>query len=325
MSVEFVEEIAAKESSGYRSPIPLVVDTDMGSDDWLAILYLLKSKSARVRGVTVAEAGLSHSLAGAQHLLDMALHAGKRDLAVAIGPDKPLAGNREFPSHWRARADRFLDISLPRSDATPLTQSAVDFLFDLVEREGDPVTVVALAPLTNLAEALRRDHRILARTKGVVVMGGVLNGQGNAPDSRSEWNIYIDPLAASIVLSSEANITLVPLDATNQVPVTIGFYRRLKRERDTPAAKLAFRILDKEFEEIEAGEYYFWDSLAAAVALDESLAQFERLPVVVAADPEKASYGQTLLLANHEATLRVCTGVDRDAFEDRLIGVLNED
>lgn len=306
-------------------PIPVIVDTDMGSDDWLALMFLFKSPTVRVRAVTTTGTGLSHGGPAWRNLLDLAQFVGNDATLVGIGRDLPLQGDHTFPSDLRARSDSFLNIPLPRNHGPSPTESAVDILIRTIRSEKGRVSIVALGPLTNLAEAILADDEILDRIATIYVMAGALDVPGNAPNLTAEWNAYIDPKAASLVLSSSANITLVPLDATNQVPVTLDFYERLRRELKTPVAKMVFEILTAELEEIRSGEYFFWDSLAAAVSVDAKLVATEQLSVKVITEAGHDSLGRTLVVPGYNKSINVCTSVDVSAFENRFIDVISSD
>jgi inosine-uridine nucleoside N-ribohydrolase len=142
----------------------------------------------------------------------------------------------------------------------------------------------------------------------------------------AEWNVYIDPHAAAAVLRSGAPVTLVPLDATNHARVTLDFVHRLGERRSTPAADFAYRVLEGGRDTIAAGEYYFWDPLAAGIALDESLADIEELSLTVVED-EGPLCGQ-IRIDPAGNPVRVCTRADGPRFEslflERLTGFRQE-
>jgi inosine-uridine nucleoside N-ribohydrolase len=158
---------------------------------------------------------------------------------------------------------------------------------------------------------------------GAVEVPGNLNvpGVGLEANTSAEWNIYVDPYAANVVLQSGAPVTLVPLDATNQAPVTLDFYQRLGAARDTPEAEFAHAVLGQQRDMIAGGGYYFWDPLAAAILADESLATFETrgLSVIEAEGDESGR----LVTAADGAPVRFAQGVDQDRFEAQFVEALN--
>ena len=164
----------------------------------------------------------------------------------------------------------------------------------------------------------------------VYVMGGAVAVEGNVGQSGvgiengvAEWNIYIDPAAANIVLASGAPVTLVPLDATQSVPVTRRFYNTLEGRRDTPSAQFMFDVLTAELEFIDSGGFQFWDSFTAAIATDETLARIEPGEIVVV-EEEGAESGWTKPTPGGYP-VRVAVRGDREKYEALLLTVLNRD
>lgn len=246
--------------------MPVVVDTDMSTDDAIALLYLLEKPTVDVRAVAVSGTGLVHCPQGARNALQLIALTGRTDIPVACGRDLPLAGTNALPDDWRAAADGLFGVKLPPTSAKPGGDAV-----SLLRRTSAGATVVELAPMTNLAAALRAEPALAKEVKRVVAMGGVVSVPGNAPDDPSaEVNAWVDPLAARIVERSGVPLTHVPLDATNDVPVTTWFAQALERYHyGTPAAGAAWQIVQTTG--MANGGSYFWDPLAAAAAVDPSL------------------------------------------------------
>jgi len=137
----------------------------------------------------------------------------------------------------------------------------------------------------------------------------------------AEWNVYIDPYAAALVFQSGVSITLIPLDATNHVPVTTSFYKRLKNDHNTPEATFVFDVLTKNYDFIRSGGFYFWDPLAAAILTDNSLAAFETKTLTVI-DSEGPESGRTMVSENG-TSIRVAVNADRQQFEKVFMDTLN--
>jgi inosine-uridine nucleoside N-ribohydrolase len=116
-------------------------------------------------------------------------------------------------------------------------------------------------------------------------------------------------------------VTLVPLDATNQAPVTMAFYERLEDDHATPEADFVYEVFSNMQGFIQSGDYYFWDPLTAAIAVDESLCTVEEhmLTIVTEEGPES---GRTLEAAGGNP-IRVCVGTDGARFETLFLDVLN--
>jgi pyrimidine-specific ribonucleoside hydrolase len=191
--------------------------------------------------------------------------------------------------------DDLLGLSLPEGSASGATPTAVELLSSEIKSSPGELTLLTLGPLTNVAEALQADPSLVDDIDMIYIMGGAVNVPGNVaasgvgiPNEKAEWNIYVDPSAADIVFRSGAPITLVPLDATNQVPLTSEFYNQVRRNHGSAEAGFVFDVLTQQKGFIDSGGYFFWDPLAAAILSDESLATIrdENLCVVTAEGPD---------------------------------------
>lgn len=306
---------------------PVVIDTDMAPDDWLAILYLLALPEVDVRAITVTGTGEAHCQPGVRNALDLVQLAGWPDIPISCGRETPLVGDRTFPPPWRERVDALFGLELPANPRSPASESAVDLLRREINARPGQLHILALGPLTDLAELFLDDPAIAGQIGRITIMGGAVKVPGNVhvwpgiENEAAEWNIYVDPYAAQVVLNSGAPITLVPLDATNQVPAGIPFLNRLKENRTTSAADFAYRYLDRRLEDIGAGFYYFWDPLAAAILTRPDLATYESLMLVV--DQADGPTSGATQISPEGAPVNVALSADRARFEDLFIGALN--
>jgi inosine-uridine nucleoside N-ribohydrolase len=129
--------------------------------------------------------------------------------------------------------------------------------------------------LTDIAAVIQRDRKLLANISDIVIMGGAIDVPGNAPGKASspvaEWNIYVDPAAAGIVLKSGIPITLVPLDATSQVPIDRAFVADFMGYRRSALGVTVSQLFALAQPMIDARAFYAWDPLAAAVLTDPSI------------------------------------------------------
>ena len=306
----------------------VVIDTDMAVDDWMAILYLLQRPEVAVEAITVTGTGESHCGPGIRNALGLAALAGNPQIPVSCGREDPLQGHHTFPASWREMVDDLAGLSLPPNPNPPSSQSAVELLSSAIKDSPQRVVLVTLGPLTNVAEALQSEPFLVDNLEMIYIMGGAVRVPGNLqvpgvdPDNHvAEWNIYVDPHAAAVVIESGAPITLVPLDATNRAPLTMDFYRRLKADHTTPEAEFVYQVLTQMQDFINSGGYYFWDPLAAAVATDESLVTIQSQTLMVIED-EGPESGRTLALEDG-STVRVCTAANGAAFEEVFLNTLN--
>lgn len=300
-----------------RTPLQhVVIHTDMGADDLIALMYLLSEPRVVVDAVIVAGDGVTHrdpGVANARAIVS-AMRAG--EIPVAGGSTEPSSGRRAFPSRWRASADHLYGLQLPL--ASPGTSGdGVATLIRAVLAAPAAVTLVELAPLTDLATALAAAPSIDDLLARVVVMGGALRVPGNvASHPDTEWNFYVDPGAARAVAASGVPIVLVPLDATNAVPLTTYFLAGLRQHLNTTGVDRVYQLL--KMNGYLLGGSYLWDPLAAALAVDPSTATLRTVPLRI--DP---SSGRTSIGAGTE--VQVATDVDGAAVQSRLVAGLSGD
>jgi pyrimidine-specific ribonucleoside hydrolase len=294
---------------------PVIFDYSPTVSDIGALAFLASHPDVRLVAVTLPGTGESHCEQGVAHTRGVLISLGLDGVPVACGPDDPTTGWNAFPSSWRKNAD---EMDLPVGDPNE-TRGAPDLIADVVRGSDVPVEVVAVGPLTNLAVAFSDDLGLAGLVAGVTIMGGAVDVSGNVfKNDVGEWNIWVDPTAAHDVFHSGAPVTLVPLDATNQLPSGPIFWKALDDQATTPAAELVRDVWQTNGGWIDNvdGFFFFWDELAAAVLVDESLVTFETRT-------SRENKGWTRE-DPAGAAVRVAVGVDRRRFEqlflDTLIG-----
>lgn len=309
-------------------PRTIVIDTDMASDDWMAILYLLQRTDVTIKAITVTGTGEAHCAPGIQHAVGLMTLAGYDKVPVACGRETPLQGNHAYPNSWRDAVDNLFGLTLPTGQNTASNETAVDLLKSVIGSSPDKVTLLTLGPLTNVAEAFQNDPSLVNNIEMIYVMGGAVNTAGNVKSSGSgidnqvaEWNIYVDPYAANVVLKSGAPVTLVSLDATNQLPLTADFYARLQSNHKTPEATFVYDLYTKNHWLIDSGTIYFWDQFAAAVLSDESLATFQNANICVTETEGKDSGGMKSGTGCPE--VRFTVSADGSRFQQLFLDTLN--
>jgi inosine-uridine nucleoside N-ribohydrolase len=199
---------------------------------------------------------------------------------------------------------------------------------DSAQGLNEPITIVAVGPLTNIAEALQKSPEISTNIKEIYIMGGAVEVEGNVGKSGvgiqnkyAEWNIYIDPAAANIVFNSGIPIILVPLDATRDVPVTRNFHGVLDKNRNTPTANLVYDMLTANLDFVDSGGFQFWDSLTAAIFTDQSIASFQDMSLVVVED--EGSESGRIKSDPNGARVKVAVVANQRKFEQIFLTILN--
>jgi inosine-uridine nucleoside N-ribohydrolase len=229
-------------------PLPILLDTDPGIDDAMALLFALASPELELLGVTTVfgNARVEQTSRNALHILDV---ARRPDVPVVAGAAQSLA-RPPIPSRGFHGADGLGNLHLPPPDR-PLTGwpgAAPGFIVDTVLARPGQVTLIAVGPLTNLAHALQREPRLAGATRQVVLMGGAVFREGNITPV-AESNIYHDPEAARLVLGAGWPVTLVGLDVTMQACQTPADLQALGRA-GTPAASFIASLLPVYLESV---------------------------------------------------------------------------
>jgi purine nucleosidase len=229
----------------------IIIDTDPGQDDAVAILLALASPEIEVLGITAVAGNVPLNLTEKNARMICEL-AGRPDIKVFAGASRPLVRRLVTAEHVHGKTG--LDGPTLPDPTMPLQEAhAVDFIVDTLmgEPEGT-VTLCPIGPLTNIALALIREPMIAGRIREIVLMGGGYFEQGNVTPS-AEFNIYVDPQAAQVVYSSGIPIVMMPLDVTHKALTT---RKRVEafRAMGTPVGTATAELLDF-FERFDEQKY----------------------------------------------------------------------
>ena len=311
------------------SPTPgeavrLLIDTDMAADDIVAIASLLREPAVEVVGIAVVGTGEAHCPGGLYVARALVTALSSRAIPVACGRGAAIGPAQEFPAEWRVTADAGYGLELPAPAAPPDPRPAEELILDLAA-EG-PLTLLTLGPLTNVAAAIRSDPSLPDRVTRLVAMAGAVDVPGNVEpfDGRegeptAEWNLHADPTAAAIVFEAGFEITLVPLDATNDVPLDQAFVDALAADHSAAPADVIFELYARNGY-LVTGEPMLWDSLTAIVMLHPEVATFEERTVMVI-EGDDLDGGRTLPDPEGVPVL-AAVSADREAFRGLLFAAL---
>lgn len=229
---------------GTTAPLKILIDCDPGHDDAIAILMALSVPGTlEVLGVTTVAGNSSADFTSENASIICAL-GGRPDLAVRRGCQRPLV--RRFDDATAFHGESGMDGMPGRTElASQLpeasSQHAVDFLIETISSSPDPVTLVCLAPLTNIAVALIKAPEIVTNIREIVFMGGARRAGGNVSPCAT-FNVFCDPHAAHVVIESGCALTMISLDATGQVIVTDDVLREIGALR-SDVGRVAHHIL----------------------------------------------------------------------------------
>lgn len=260
------------------------MDCDTGIDDAIALLYLCLTPGVDLRAVTTV-AGNTSAEQAAVNTLQVLETAGRTDVPVAAGAATTLRGDTNEEATFVHGEGGLGGVRLPAPTAALDPRHAAELIVDTARAAGGDLEILATAPLTNLALALRAEPRLPQLVRHVTVMGGAVHHPGNISPV-AEANIGHDPEAAALVLAAGWDLTVVPLDVTMRENLTEAHRLRLLAH-GTPVSRLAGEILDFYFAFHEESALPFrgsacHDPLAAGIAVGEVTPKLApRLPVTV--------------------------------------------
>ena len=211
-------------------PKKIIIDTDPGIDDAMAILFALASPELDVVGLTTIF-GNVHTETATRNALRLLEFAGRSDIPVAHGTEVPLLGELDGVADFVHGANGLGDVPHDDPRSTPHAVYAAQFIVDTVMAHPGEVTLVPIGPLTNLALALAIEPAVAYNVAEVVMMGGAATVSGNV-NPAAEANIYSDPHAADRVLTAPwPRLTMVGLDVTEQVVMDEAYFHSLRSSR----------------------------------------------------------------------------------------------
>ena len=250
----------------------IIIDTDPGHDDAVAIFTALGSDELNVLGITAVAGNVPLKLTerNARVLCEC---AKRTDIPVFAGCDRPLRRMLVTAEHVHGRTG--LDgVDFPEPEMKLQSKHAVDFLVDTLMNEPEgTVTLCPLGPLTNVAAAMQREPDIVERIDEIVLMGGAYFEVGNVTPT-AEFNIYVDPDAAEIVFGSGVKITVLPLDVTHKALITqerLDAFRKLGTKPGRVVADLLATYILHDTEKYESDGGPLHDPCVIAYLLEPGL------------------------------------------------------
>ncbi|HLZ62313.1 MAG TPA: nucleoside hydrolase [Ktedonosporobacter sp.] len=293
----------------------IILDTDPGIDDALALFLALASPEVELVAVTTVSGNVGVDQTTRNALALLAL-TGRTDIPVACGSSLPLV-RQPVDAAYVHGLNGIGEVILPAPDVEPISQHATDLIIEKILQNPGQISLVAIGPLTNVALAVRREPRIAQLVREVVIMGGAVREPGNVTPA-AEFNIYADPHAAHIVFHAGWPIRLVSLDATHRANLARteieAFTQQGGKVKSFIQQALAY-YFDSFGSRYNITQFHMHDPLCLAAAFQPDLITWE--PAYV--DVELAG---TLTLGETVAYFRgpqapnaqVSVGVDRDRF-----------
>lgn len=309
----------------------VVIDTDAGVDDALALIFALRSSELKVEAITTVSGNVHVDLCTENVLRVLDLLDLPNPPPVAKGEANPLARplftapevhGVDGLGGLHSLMDEAGVPRYPRPSRRPIDIPAVELLPLLGRQHQSDITLITIGPLTNVAKAICQHPNDMRDYRDIIVMGGAFRVYGNTT-TVAEFNVYVDPDAAQVVCDSGIPLTFVPLDVTEQVCLQMGHFVKQLRSRNTRLSRFLRDVTEGYIRyHMETEGFpgcYLHDPLAVAVAIDPTLCGMREGYVQVETKGEITT-GMTVCdmrpnrASTHVPNARICTEVDPERF-----------
>jgi inosine-uridine nucleoside N-ribohydrolase len=261
------------------SPKRVIIDTDPGTDDAMAIVLALNSPELKVEALTVVPGNVD-GRQGLENALKIVSLAGRCDLIVAGGAQHPLNQKLITAQFWHGK-NGLANVELPASKCKADPRFGPDLIIEMVHKYPHEITLIPVGPLTNIALAVSKDPSIASLVKDIVIMGGSITG-GNV-NGAAEANIYNDPEAAAIVFNAGWMVTMVGSDVGERTLITRKYLAEIQSSHG-PESNFIAKIAEFYLNRSEKSGYSgaaMYDPLAVGIALDPTLGTLKEMHVDV--------------------------------------------
>ena len=274
-----VSNVLVPPAATQTSPQRVIIDTDPGTDDAMAIILALNSPELKVEALTVVP-GNVEARQGLENALKIVSLAGRCDVLVAGGAQHPLNQKLITAQFWHGK-NGLANVELPPTKCKADPRFGPDLIIEMVHKYPHEITLIPVGPLTNIALAVSKDPSIASLVKNIVIMGGSITG-GNV-NGAAEANIYNDPEAAQIVFNAGWMVTMVGSDIGERTLITRKYLGELQSSHGPQSdfiAKIATFYLDRSEKSGYSGAAMY-DPLAVGIALDPTLGTLKDMHVDV--------------------------------------------
>jgi len=298
----------------------IIIDTDPGHDDALALMLAIQSKAFDILAITTVcgNSSIENTTRNAEYILSLF----NSKIPIYSGADKPL--KRELIRavvHGTSGLDGINPTNEPN-----LTNNASEKIIELLENNND-ITIVTLGPLTNIAKVLLKRPDLQNKIKEFVIMGGAIKVSGNK-NRVAEFNFFVDPDAANIVFKSNVNTILVPLDACNTVEMQLPDFERIVNPiLREPILKMMNPFIKNIFDNEGTNAALVYDALTVYYLLNPNACTIEKYNILI---ETKGDYTFGMSVADLRkkpdssgANVNVVMNIDKQSFINDFIRIIN--
>ena len=298
----------------------IIIDTDPGHDDALAIMLLVKSNLFDIQAITTVAGNvdIQNTTNNARYILDLL----GCDIPIFSGAKKPL---KRSPVRANVHGKSGLDGSSV-TKSVRLNNLATKKIAEIVRSSSGETSILVLGPQTNLAEAFLKDPGLPKLIKKLVIMGGAISVPGNK-SAVAEFNIFSDPEAAKIVFDADVEKVLIPLDVCNEVHLFIHVFKKIDGTLKAPILKMMRKYIKgiEKFENFKGALVY--DALAAYYFIRPGDFKTRSIEINVETQGEN-TYGMTVAdlrsWGKQQPNTNLVTQIDREAFVKEFTRILSK-
>ena len=298
----------------------IIIDTDPGHDDALALMLAIQSKAFDILAITTVcgNSTIENTTRNAEYILSLV----NSKIPVYSGAEKPLKRNLiQAVVHGTSGLEGINPTNIPN-----ITNDAVNRIIELLENNDD-VTIVTLGPLTNIAKVLLQKPSIANRIKELVTMGGAIKVPGNK-NRVAEFNFFVDPEAADIIFKSNIKKTIVPLDACNNVEMQLSDFERINNPTlREPILKMMYSYISNinKFDGTNAALVY--DALTIYYLLNPNVCKLEDYNIIIETKGEY-TFGMSVADLRKKPdsipNTTVVMNIDKQSFINDFINILSK-
>lgn len=300
----------------------IIIDTDAGHDDALAMMLLLKPGLFDVQVITTVAGNstIENVTRNAAFILEL---LGRSEVPLYSGDSQPL---KRVLIQAAVHGESGLDGVDKSNTVYRLTNNAPEKIIELVRKSPNEISILTIGPLSNIARAFLKDPELPSLIKQIIIMGGAINVPGNK-NRVAEFNMFVDPEAADIVFKAGVKKVLVPLDPCNEVILQLSDFEKLK---GSVLYKPVMGLMEHFIQGIEDDEgtkgALVYDALAAYYLVNPGACQTIKMDVVMETKGEH-TFGMTVAEKRHvkvmNTNMEVVTHVDKKQFTKDLFNILN--
>lgn len=301
----------------------IIVDTDPGCDDALALMLLFKSGAVNVKAITTVagNSAIDKVTRNAKAVLDS---LGETEVPIYSGKPRPLKRSLITAN---VHGDSGLDGFNTSQTKFRLTNNADEKIIQIIKENPKEITLLTLGPLTNVARAFIKEPKLPGLLKEMVIMGGAIDVCGNM-NRVAEFNMFVDPEAAEIVFKAKVEKILIPLDVCNQIVISIDAFEELKK---APLYK-RIRAMMKSFafkleKDVGVKGVLIYDAVAAYYLFNPKAFQLKPMDILIETKG-KYTFGMTVAEKRKKArknfNTQVAMDIDKKAFIRNFFRILKK-